>query len=459
MTDSAPGSVEFARITPKRVSLSAAEQAELSDREAAGELREDAIRAILEGREQAANNGQGAATALASDPSPSVGPDGDPSPDVLRVALGMLPPDARAAALAAMKATFAADPSTPPALLWEGQARTLADAYAPRPPVEQLVRGVITRPSLNITFGPPGSLKSLFIGDLAVCVARGLVWLPRLDGSGGFATQQVPVIWLDFDNGVRDSDDRFEALARARGLPPDTPFYYYSCPSPWLCGDQRAEVEELAKLIDAAGAGLVCIDNLGLILGGADENSAEVVQVLSNLRWLSEQTRAAIILIHHQRKASGITGRRGESLRGHSSIEAALNLALLVERDEGADMVTVRATKVRGAPVKAFGAQFAYDHKVGTTELAKARFYGVDVDDSTSDGALESTIFRVLEDEPAGLSQVKLIAAVQEALPEAGRNRLTRLAKSLVASKKLKITRGDRGAMLYQVVSDVWETL
>jgi len=51
--------------------------------------------------------------------------------------------------------------------------------------------------------------------------------------------------------------------------------------------------------------------------------------VMGHFRYLAEQAKVAVILIHHQRKSNGSNARLGERLRGHSSIEAALDLASL----------------------------------------------------------------------------------------------------------------------------------
>jgi len=53
---------------------------------------------------------------------------------------------------------------------------------------------------------------------------------------------------------------------------------------------------------------------------------------MAHFRQLVEDHSLALILIHHQRKATGTEARAGDRIRGHSSIEAALDVALLVER-------------------------------------------------------------------------------------------------------------------------------
>lgn len=328
------------------------------------------------------------------------------------------------------------------------QVFTLADAYQERPPVEYVAGRLFALPSLNILYGAPGTLKSFLLADLAVCVAGGLEWLPPapwLNGSRGNAagrgipTRQRSVMWLDFDNGRRRTHDRFGALGRARGLPPDVPLYYYSMPTPWLDASDKASVGALAARIREFGVQLVLIDNLGVISGDAEENSGDMAKVMSEFRQLAEETGAAVVLVHHQRKSNGSLGRAGDTLRGHSSIEASLDLALLVDREDLADTVTLRATKVRGADVLPFSAVFTYENRADG-ELYKASFYGIAAEDMRSGGAIEREIFAALGG--AAMNKTDLAKRVKEALPEVGINRIRDYIDRLAASQRLKVASG-----------------
>jgi len=278
-----------------------------------------------------------------------------------------------------------ADPGPVLAKLWK--IRTLKDAYAPREALQYVIDGILPLPSLSIVYGAPGSLKSMVLADAAVCVAAGQRWLeplPVVDVTPGVTlnTLQSPVLWIDFDNGSRRTDERFDALGKARNLPDDIPLYYVSLPDPWLDASNHANIAELAFLAASLGVKMIVVDNLGLITGDVEENSAQMAGVMGNLRKLAESTGAAVVVIHHQRKSSGTSGdkiRKGETLRGHSSIEAALDLALVIERKPGTDDIAIVPTKERGATLPILGAQFTYQHKAGTKELATARFWSVAV--------------------------------------------------------------------------------
>jgi hypothetical protein len=333
------------------------------------------------------------------------------------------------------------------------QILTLADAYAPQDPLVYIVQEVIIRPSVIIFYGAPGVLKSFLVMDMAMCVAGGLPWLPP--GPSGHVepklTVQVPVLWVDFDNGRRRTAERVRALATAYGLEADkTLFSYVSMPMPGLDAANSESVGRLIRILKEREIALCVLDNLGTVSAGADENSPEMIRVMAHLRHVAEGAEASMIPIHHQRKTSQFAGRLGESLRGHSSIEAAIDLALLCERPEGASHVVVRSTKSRDIEVPPFGAVFSYTHKEGTQELATARFYGMAVEDACSAQALRKAILDTVRAKRT-LNQSQLVAEVQKALPKAAVNRVRELADELVKEGALTAPTGERGAKLYSV--------
>jgi hypothetical protein len=323
-------------------------------------------------------------------------------------------------------------------------AFTLADAYQERPPVEYIAAGLFALPSLNIVYGAPGTLKSFILADLAACAAAGADWLPPAPWVNGnlaksFPTRQGPCMWLDFDNGRRRTHDRFGALGRARRLPADTPLYYYSMPTPWLDASSRASIGDLSLRMQDRGVKLVVVDNLGVVSGDADENSGDMVAVMSEFRQLAEETGAAVTLIHHQRKSNGSIGRAGDTLRGHSSIEAALDLALLIEREELSDTVSIKATKVRGEDVLPFSAAFTFQQRPDG-QLDTAQFYGIAADDTRSGAAIEREIMLALLG--TALNKTDLTKAVKEALKEVGINRIRDMIDRLAALDKLRVSNG-----------------
>lgn len=334
-------------------------------------------------------------------------------------------------------------------------------AFKPREPRKHYLARIIVERKLSVFYGQPGSLKSMLVMDALMAIALGKVWLPPLPNAGagprGVATERAPVLWVDFDNGEDTSDERVEALLRGHGAedPALTAGYwfYVSMPKPWLSASSRDSVNELAELVKQHGIKVVAIDNLGTVSLGVDENTSAMTEVMSNLRWLAESTGAAVVVIHHERKGNGTTGgKAGEALRGHSSINAALDLALLVEREGVSDVVTFRSTKTRGIKVTSLTAHWTYDHKPGTEgELLRGRFYGGGTNDDAGDDA--AVVRAILEAAETPKNGTQLAAAVQKLLPSGevcGSNRIRALADKLASRGAVKVTSGMRGAKVYQ---------
>lgn len=344
-------------------------------------------------------------------------------------------------------------------LFGKWQIFNMEDAYQDREPLKFLVDGLLPYPSLSIVYGGPGSLKSMLLADLAVCVAGGVPWLEPLptdreQPGRTFRVEKAGILWIDFDNGKRRTHTRIGAFGRARGLPSNIPVHYVSMPTPPLDASNRAFVEELAKLIKHLSVKMVIIDNLGLITGDTEENSAGMAQVMGNLRWLCEETDTAVIVIHHQRKASAADNgaRKGETLRGHSSIEASLDLALIVERKNSDDTVTIIPTKVRDYKVvDLFGAKFTYQHKEGTRELETARFFSINTETEAEREIrlIVDSAQRQIEEAGKPLKQGDLVDLIRDHLATQGRapaiNRVRGVLTAAVADGRLKGFMAEKG--------------
>jgi hypothetical protein len=344
------------------------------------------------------------------------------------------------------------------------QIRTAADALQPHPPMEYLVDQLLPAPCLAIVYGGPGSLKSMILADLAVCVAGGIRWLDALDSDQAqngatFSTVQAPVLWIDFDNGARRTDIRIGAMLRAHQLDAETPMHYVSMPTPHLDASNDAQINALADLVTLKGYRLIIVDNLGLVTGNTEENSAEMANVMGRLRRLSEQTGAAVILIHHQRKSSGgmeANGvRKGETLRGHSSIEASLDLALLVERKEGEDSIAIIPTKVRDFLAHSIiGAHFTYEHAPESRDLWQARFFSTATlnKEETAIAELRAVILDICKQQP-GIAQKPLVDEVRDTIAASGNsapgvNKVRGTIKNMVDDGRLRVT-GKAGSHAY----------
>jgi len=329
-------------------------------------------------------------------------------------------------------------------------AYTMGDVYKPLEPIRYLAHELFEFGSLNILYGPPGTLKSFLMQDLAACVVSSKAWLapaPWGNGEGrSIATTQAAAVWLDFDMGARRTLERFAALGRHYETPEDAQLKIYSMPIPSLNAGDPIHIDLLATR--ASGAGLIVIDNLRTVSAGIDENSSMMSEVMFNLRWLAELTGAAVVVIHHERKGNGISGRAGDALRGHSSIEAAIDLALKVEREPYSDLITVKSTKTRGLEVLPFSCTFTYDKNTDGS-LDTAAFYSIESEDNQSNYAIEREIKAVLEDNP--MNQTSLTNAVKAKLEGVGLNRITNQIRKMESNDQVYITVGAHNAKIYSL--------
>lgn len=351
------------------------------------------------------------------------------------------------------------DKNNPFVAAWK--ARTIVDARKPRPSLLWLVDRLFPVGSLSIVFGAPGSLKSMILADMCACVVSGRPWLEPLPGKqfddGPFLTTQSPALWLDFDNGTRRTDERIEAFANAYSLPDDAPFHYLSMPTPWLNLSKLEVVMQIAYYIKQGGYRLLVIDNLGLVKGDVEENSAEMAMVMGHIRWLVEECQIAAVLIHHQRKSStnGDSGgiRKGETLRGHSSIEAACDLVLHVGRGDGEDFVTLMPTKVRGAmPFTRCAAMFTYEPASDGDSMASARFFGFTTESAKTvqDKKIEETILEIVKRQP-GINFVTLTTATKDQLAAEGftgrgygRDAIRGAVQRLINANRIRVRSGEK---------------
>ena len=212
--------------------------------------------------------------------------------------------------------------------------------------------------------------------DLCFAVATGKPWLPSMPpdkACAGQNTVQTPVIWIDIDNGEDVVEERMRAFGSVYGADASTPFFYM--PYPDIRAINSKYMTDLTQFIAKTGLvkPLIVMDTLLRAARVKDENSSEMDTVMYNIRKLAEDLKATLALISHSNKVN--TGRAGNSLRGHSSIEGGVDAVFRVSRDGNSDIIEVTNEKSRRKPVDAFAARWTYDADPVSDELIQARFY------------------------------------------------------------------------------------
>jgi len=218
---------------------------------------------------------------------------------------------------------------------------TPEEIWAPLPPPDYLVDGLLVRGSLALIVAYGSSFKTWLLEDAALAVATGELWLGR------FPTRQGAALFVDFESGEFELRRRAHRIAAGRGFAvPVAGFAFVTMPPLSLAQDEfYAALLPLAEKYKLIG-----IDSLAAGSGGIDENDSRFAVSLQRLKAIAAETGCVIVLLHHSRKgAPGGTsdGDEREMVRGTSAIFNACDVVLqLVRSDDGA--FTCRQTKARG---------------------------------------------------------------------------------------------------------------
>jgi hypothetical protein len=179
-------------------------------------------------------------------------------------------------------------------------------------PLAWIVEGLFLEAGAGILGGAPKSCKSFFALDLCVAIASGTAC------AGRFRTLiQGPVVLLCAEDPHAVISSRLSALSRSRNrLLKDLPLEVIVEPAVQLPDG----LQRLAATLAAFSPRLLLLDPL-IRLHRADENSAsEMSVILDGLRKLARNSKTAILLVHHARKAAA--GSSGAGLRGSSDLHA-----------------------------------------------------------------------------------------------------------------------------------------
>ena len=199
---------------------------------------------------------------------------------------------------------------------------------------EWLIKHVLPRQGLAAIYGKPGSFKSFVAFHVALCVALGRTW-------GGRRVTQAPVIYIAAEGaaGLRKRKAGYQIAEP--DVPADLPFALIAT-APNL-GSEKGDLPALIAAIEAAGLkpGLIVVDTLARTMGPGDENGAGMGAFIANAGALADRFKALVLVLHH----SGLVDDK--RLRGHSSLNGALDAQILCERAEGELAATLTLQKLK----------------------------------------------------------------------------------------------------------------
>jgi hypothetical protein len=295
------------------------------------------------------------------------------------------------------------------------------------PPLSWTVREALPASGLAAIYGEPGSGKSFLAIDLAARISAGL---PSWFGHQIF---QRDVVYAALEGG-RGIQQRVAAWDSVNGVRADRVKFLLS----GFTLLSEADVVRFAEAVTAnvASGAVIIIDTLAQATPGADENAAkDMGLVLQAAKHIADAVDGLVILVHH----SGKDSSRG--LRGHSSLNGAMDAVINVARDNVTDRRSWRVTKMKDAEDGATG-HFTLDRvDLGPdgfggriTSGAVKEITGLPVMPDKGQPALLGTnqkaIYDALKGHPnasAGWSQKDLTDLAKAALSDVGgRHRATR---------------------------------
>lgn len=260
-------------------------------------------------------------------------------------------------------------------------------AIMDQPALRWRLKGIFSQAGIGAIYGPSASGKSFLGVDLGISIALGDRWF----GHRSFAAS-VTYIMLEGEAGLRNRIQAWEEHNLQQ-----IPSTFMAIAQPFELADP-AQVEELAAV--APKGGVVIIDTLNRAAPGLDENSSQDMgRVLAGMKRLQEITGGLVLIVHHTGKDAS------KGLRGHSSLFAALDGAIEVERSSNSRCWS--AAKVKDGED---GKQVLF--KLNVIDLGKDS----DGDTVTSCAVSEDTGAIFQAKPPSGKHQIAALSAIRRAL-------------------------------------------
>jgi hypothetical protein len=199
-----------------------------------------------------------------------------------------------------------------------------------------LVHGVLALEQTSVIFGGSGFGKTFLALSIGLHVADGSEWLGRRVTRG-------TVVYIAAEAG-RMIFNRVIAWRIHHGMQPKKMPFYAVPMQLDLCNDDvdMNELIEGVRKMCGDETVLIIVDTVARVMPGANENSPEGMGALiGSADRLRDEFGCHVMLIHHTGKDPG------KGARGHSSLHAAVDTEIFVDRKEGDKVSTAKVLKQR----------------------------------------------------------------------------------------------------------------
>ena len=199
---------------------------------------------------------------------------------------------------------------------------------------EWAIKRILPRVGLAAIYGKPGSLKSFVAAHIGLSAAQEWPWAGR-------RVARCAALYIAAEGAAGLRKRKAGYVKAYPELPPDVPFSLISA-APNL-GADPGDLPALIAAIENAGVspGLIVLDTLAQTLGAADENGVGMTAFVANARVLAQRFQALVLIVHHVGLGDD------KRMRGHSSLNGALDAQILCERKEGELAATLTLQKLK----------------------------------------------------------------------------------------------------------------
>lgn len=181
-----------------------------------------------------------------------------------------------------------------------------------------LVDRFLRRAGLHVISASPGANKTWLALDLALHLASGTDWF-------GTPVTATPVLYVDEEMGAADIGERLRKL----GHDPDWPFHYMNREGVKL--NRPACVQRLVKTVEEKGIGLIIFDTMVCVHEYAESSNDDMSKLRRAILPLTN-AGAALLFLHHNRKATGSGAPSLNDARGALDIVAMMDLAYSIHK-------------------------------------------------------------------------------------------------------------------------------
>lgn len=189
--------------------------------------------------------------------------------------------------------------------------------------------------AVTILCGFINSGKTFVAADLAICVANNLQLFDAVEVQATGAA-----VHIDFEAGEQMSKIYYQRLLNGHGIETFENIKFWK--PRWRLDQPEAEQQLMKHLVDVK---LCVIDCFSAGVPTTEQNSESARAPIDMLNRVSEHTRCAIVLLHHEPKVKGTDPLR--SVKGSGSIIAAAGNSLHVIREPGSTEATILRGKKR----------------------------------------------------------------------------------------------------------------